>query len=257
MTEEKTTALAVVSHENWAITDFAGGDSAGLKELIAENLGGEDFGLQDLERITIPAAGLTKWPIADAEGNDDVVDAIEGVVIAQLPGRVYFAKDMAESGGEPPDCQSSDGRIGKGDPGGVCADCPLAEFGSAKEGTARGQACKQQKHLLVIRQADCLPIMITLPPTSLKPWKKYALRLTRQRLPIHGVVTRFTLTADKNKDGIKYSFATPKLMAKLSEPAKEFFKGLKAVFANVDPLPEAPMPSEPEVDRSQDQAPVD
>ncbi len=221
--EPASTALAVISHNDFAITQFAGGDITQLRELIADNLGADKLTVRDLERISVPAGGGKSWEVIMPDGSEDSVKEITGVVIAQRNGRGYWERPFEETGGEPPACSSEDGVFGHGSPGGCCAECQLAQFGSDKGGAGRGQACKQMKALMVYRKEDCLPIVITLPPTSLGAWKKYAMRLTMRRLKFSHVLTSFTLVTEQNKDGIKYSVVNPNIQAVLEDGSKEFF----------------------------------
>ena len=89
----------------------------------------------------------------------------------------------------------------------------MAEFGSDNRG--RGQACKQIKRLFVLRPTSMLPLVVNLPPTSLRPATRYLLRLAGSGLKYQGAVTRITLEKAKNPDGIAYSTAVFALAGKL------------------------------------------
>jgi hypothetical protein len=146
---------------------------------------------------------------------------LEGVVIFWKEARGYWPRSFSDTGGgEPPQCSSDDGMHGVGDPGGVCGVCPLAQFGSAPARTpnekAKGQACKASRLLFMLRPNDLLPIVVSLPPTSLKPCRDYFRRLANEELAFYNVVTGMTLTKDKNDAGIPYSVATFRMIRSLS-----------------------------------------
>src|ERR1043165_2918261 len=96
---------------------------------------------------------------------------------------------------------------GIGKPGGDCLKCPMAQFGSAigQDGKpGRGQACKHVRLMLFLRQDDLIPLLVPVPPSSVKAAKKYNLRLVGAGYPYQGVVTQLRLTKTKNNDGIEY-----------------------------------------------------
>jgi hypothetical protein len=109
-----------------------------------------------------------------------------------------------------------DGEVGQGTPGGYCSKCPLAQFGSADNG--KGQACKQMRQMFIVRENDILPLVITLPPTSIKPAKQYFMRLASKGIKYAHVVSRISLEKAKSADGITYSKAVFSLVKQL-EPA--------------------------------------
>lgn len=82
----------------------------------------------------------------------------------------------------------------------TCDGCPNNAFGSAEIG--RGKACKNQYRLLVIphgvndaREAETA--FLTLPPTSIKKWNEYVIKVTAQTdLPVWGVETEFYFDND-------------------------------------------------------------
>lgn len=182
----------------------------GVAEAVELNLGGEELSPFDLERIKVPAGGARQWDLGDTAVNE-----IEGIILYQKLIRSYWAEKLGDNGGgSPPDCASSDGLTGEGDPGGSCAACPFSKFGSAENG--RAQACKQMRVVFIARPGDLLPTMLIVPPSSLKPFKKYMLALTSRGIPYMGVKTGFGLTKVENKSGIAYSEITLRVIEPLS-----------------------------------------
>jgi hypothetical protein len=202
-------------------------------EVVAANIGSGGIAPFDLDRVKVPAGGGTQWTVTSLAGEEQVSE-IDGVIVSWRRVRSYWRESFAETGGgTPPDCSSDDGIIGVGEPGGECSRCPLSKWGSA--GNGRAQACSETKMLFLIREGDRLPIVISVPPSSLGPVSKYFLRLLSHGAPYYGVLTRLTLDRTKNKDGIAYSQIQPSMVSTLSPEEcakiKSYALGLQPLFA--------------------------
>lgn len=168
-----------------------------LHDVVLANVGDpEAMSVFDLERIQIPTAGGLAFPMPGGE----TVKSFLAVVAFWTDCRSYWSG--AFSGGEPPQCSSLDGKTGRGDPGGDCGLCPMAQWGS--DG-GKGQACKAMRRLFLMRPDSLLPQVLTLPPTSIRPCKRYMIHLLGMNHPYWGVVTEFTLERKTNPAGIAYS----------------------------------------------------
>jgi hypothetical protein len=165
----------------------------------------------DLSRIKV-ASGTALWLIPGLEG-DKTEQAIDGVIVLARDTRVYYKSK--DAGSVPPDCSSVDGKTGKGDPGGTCEKCPLAQFDSAPDGGA-GQACKASKQLFMVRGPSMLPEVVSLPPTSLKAVRQYFLKLTTQGVPYHHHIVRIELEKAQNAQSKVYGKAVMRFVRKLS-----------------------------------------
>jgi hypothetical protein len=174
-----------------------------LLEIFRDNLGDAGLAALDLSRVKVPSGGSLSWNVKTPDGEESVKE-IEGIVLSWQPKRIYWEKSLNEGGGKkPPDCTSADGFIGIGNPGGRCNQCPKAQFGSAKQG--HGQACKQVRQMLLVRPGEILPMLISVPPTSLKAMSQYFLGLTGRQIPYWAVTTKMRLERDKNEGGIEYA----------------------------------------------------
>ncbi len=209
MKKETTTAIEVVESKYLVLQ----GDSD-IVEIVQENLGSEGVSAYDLDRVKIPAGGATAFEVPTLEGEESVKE-IEGIIIFWKTARAYWPEKF-NGENNPPQCSSVDGEVGQGNPGGYCSKCPLAQFGSAENG--KGQACKQMRQMFIVRENDILPLVITLPPTSIKPAKQYFMRLASKGIKYTHAVTRITLEKAKSGDGITYSKAAFALVKQL-EPA--------------------------------------
>lgn len=218
--------------DKYELVQLAGsGELSVVTNTIQENLGGEQIGMSDLERVKVPSGGGIAWTVPTDEGEDSVKN-LEGVIIYTKVARAYWAEAFTGEN-NPPDCTSSDCVTGVGDPGGECAKCPYAQFGTAENGS--GQACKQMRLIFLVRPEDMMPIMLAAPPTSLKPLKRYLTKLAFTRSPYWSVVTRLSLEKAKNGGGIEYSKIVPSKVAVLSaEQANVFHEFGKAMRPLLD-----------------------
>lgn len=176
-------------------------------QAMVYNLQGEQISEFDLDRVKVPSGGMTVFQLPGNDGQD-VAKEIEGIILHIGVRRAYWSDPNPT--GTPPDCYSTDGVHGIGDPGVACAACPFNEFGSAlgPDGKPRpGKRCREMRTLLMIRPEDRLPIVVTAPPASLKNVKQYLLK----GLPVFmfQAITRLTLESDKSRDGIPYSKLVP------------------------------------------------
>ena len=167
---------------------------------IPQLLDGDNFTSEDLAddmeglrlsftRIKIPGGGHLQFEIPS--GNPDVPDYapyLEGVILYSHNSNAYWPEGSEYDDDQPPLCQSFDGKVGYGEPGGTCADCVLNQFGS--DGNNKGKACKNMRMLYLLRSGEYMPIQIALPPTSLTPYTRFVNEafLSRRRKVCTGVV---------------------------------------------------------------------
>jgi hypothetical protein len=173
----------------------------------------------DFDRIKVPAGGVTSWTVKTLEG-EEVRKELDGIIVGVAYKKAFWQTSFEESGGgTPPDCSSQDGVIGEGTPGGVCKRCPFNQFGSAKEGAGAGKACRDIGHLLLLPADSALPVLVTVPPSSLKSVRSYFLQLSGKLMPFYGAISKLSLERDKNAQGIAYSKIIPSFAARLDKEA--------------------------------------
>lgn len=212
-------------------------DIKDLQEILAEAAGAGGITPQDLDKVTIPAGGSLAWTVPTLEG-EETRKSIDGIIIHHQDARAYWAASIEDSGGAiPPDCSSQDGIFGNGTPGGACSKCPLAAFGSDKK--SRGQACKALKIVFILLPDSLLPIVLPLPPTSIKVLKQYLLRLASRGIKASQVVSSFGLSKEKNLDGIAFSRVTLAMVSKItSDHVKSYAETFKKALGEVSVHPE-------------------
>lgn len=142
-----------------------------LAEAMASEMNGMDV---SFDRVTIPAAGGTTFELpGELPGETDAVKEFTGVILYHHPLFAYY-RERFTGGNNAPDCGSYDGVTGVGNPGGVCAQCPLNQFGSGENG---GKACKNKRRIFILREGELIPILLTLPTGSMKEFAVYVKRL--------------------------------------------------------------------------------
>lgn len=195
----ETTAVALIGGDEFravAVIREAGGN---LMELLQENVG-EQISVFDFAKLTVPSGGGDHWSVPTPEGTR-MEKEIEGIVLLRKAGKAYWSVPLDDSTeNTPPDCTSEDGVLGVGAPGGRCAQCPLNQFGTASRG--KGKACKDKCDLFILTKTGTLPMVVQVPPTSLKGFKQYGMMLLDAGKDISKIVTKFSL-ASEMKSGKK------------------------------------------------------
>ena len=177
-------------------------EAINLSDLFSEELDGLR---PTFDRIKIPAGGGISYEVpGDDPDSPDIVKEFSAVILYHHPIHSYY-KEKFNGGNNPPDCASMNGKIGVVAETGECKDCgkcPLGKFGSGENG---GMACKQKRRMYLLREGEMLPIVLTVPSTSLKEFTKYVTRLVAKGQHANSVVTKFTLKRVQNSTGISYS----------------------------------------------------
>lgn len=154
------------------------------------------------------------------------VKTISGVIVYFHKARGFWEKE----GEKIPRCSSMDGKAGQWKTGAleevetvakICANCPYNEYGSDNKG-GKGKACKEMRRLFLVETGSILPVMFSIPPTSLKPYDEYISALVSKRKAPIAYETVFRLEGAQGGGGFDYSKVTLELgqalpSAKISE----------------------------------------
>ena len=206
----------ITKTENVAVAPFALSEMRAIyTEILAAQ---EEVGGTILYRAKIPSGGAKAFEIVT--GNDDTDTTVQKLVGVVIHSQKCSARFDEDTRGLPPVCASSDGVIGlEGDVEHVCADCPFNRFGTAKKGG--GKACKNMIRLYMMVEGSPIPIVISLPPTSIEGSRNYRLAVLGPRQPKpYAVVAQLPLTAETNRAGDRYSVVRPRLIGRLSDADK-------------------------------------
>lgn len=224
----KATALAPVEESNYALMRLPEETALDLiQSAISSGVTSFDF-----DRVRVPAGGGITWEIPTLEGEPESTKALTGVIVGIAQKKAYWATALEESGGgTPPDCRSDDGAFGQGNPGGPCRACPYNQFGSSSKG--EGKACKDMMHVLIVPPNSTLPLLLSVPPTSIKPMRQFLLRAAGAGISTSAMEVALSLTKEKANGGQTYSRISASLGRKLGgEEAARF----RAVAEAVKPL---------------------
>lgn len=208
-----------------------------LAEALTSELGGMDI---SFDRVSIPAAGGQAFEVpGEMPGETDMVKDFSGVILFHHPMFTYY-RERFSGGNNAPDCGSYDGITGVGNPGGVCANCPLNQFGSGENG---GKACKNKRRIYVLREGELIPILLVLPTGSMKEFSVYIKRLLAKGKKSNSVVTKFSLKKVTNASGIAYSqaqFAVERVLTSEEMPFVQAMSDQVKTFATRVAYDDAP-----------------
>lgn len=223
-----TKELAIVEPNSFAL--FRPNMPA-IGEILAANLEGEKLDGFDLDRIKVPSGGAVVWELPSLDG-PQYEKELHGIIAMSLMGRSYWRDGIEDSGGgTPPDCSSGSGEFGHGDPGGSCETCPMNAFGSSGKG--EGKACKEFRSVFLVLPGTAIPTVLSVPPSSLKAFKQYRLRLAAAGYGMNNVITKFTLTKAKSKAGVDYAQIN---FAKCADLSPEQAAKMQDYIASIGPV---------------------
>ena len=187
------------------------------RELVVANMGTDSMNAFDLDRALNPSGKGTSFTIPGLDGEDESFKELEGIIVHHQSVRAYWAEEY-KGGSQPPDCSSMDAIFGVGSPGGKCAECPFAEFGS---GPNNAQACKLVKRIFLLREGELLPTLVTMSPVNYGAAKTYFLRLlSKKQLKFNHVITKISLESARSNSGFDYAKARLSMVEELPADMK-------------------------------------
>ena len=198
-------------------------------DFSSEDLADDMEGLQlTMQRVKIPGGGNLQFEIrGDDPDNPDYERKLVGVILYHHLANAYWPEGSEYDDNVPPFCQSFDGKQGYGEPGGVCAACAFNQFGSTANGS--GKACKNMRQIYLLRSGEYLPLQLSLPPTSLRPFNDFMnLAFVARRRPSYSAIVEIGLKRAES-GGYTYSVAT---FRKVRDLEGEGLAAVKSYAAN-------------------------
>lgn len=240
MAERKTTSnVPAVIEERLAFQD------ANIEQSLAalKHASGGHISMFDLTQWRVPAGGSTQWQVGNTR-----TDTLQGIILHHHPARNYWMMAYGEGRSTPPDCQSQDGIVGIGSPGGECQVCPMSQFVGDSN-----PKCTQSYRLYVLPLQAVLPVHFQVPTMSIRVVRDYLKELaTKYGQFSYGVVTEFALETEKSQRGISYSQVRCRVVGFLGEDAlrdiTDYAASVSASMTPVRQLATAPKPLFSEVD---------
>ncbi len=178
-------------------------DTAEIREIILENVGGEGITVNKLDRFVNPSTTGTQWEVPSLVGGPELTGEIEGILVFHKLSRARWDGPY-KGGGESPLCSARNGFTGEGDPGGDCKDCPYAKFTEDSKGESVKPECRIVKQLFIRLPGALLPTVMNCSATNIPNIERYLFKLTNKLVKYYHVVTKVTCETDTSKSGFKY-----------------------------------------------------
>jgi hypothetical protein len=218
--------------------------------LLKETLDGQDVNEFSLARVRMPSGGGSSWEVPTLGGTESMKE-LQGVVVFSKQSRSFWSNPY-QGGNEPPDCSAPDAKHAIASEGVeipatldgetnrlLCDTCKFSEWGSSETGSKRGQACRLTRQLFLIVPDRMLPLVVSLPPTSLKRASAYFLTLADYSKDYKRIITRIGLEKASGQDVPDFSVATfsagedleddvAELMARYAEALRPNFEAVRA-----------------------------
>lgn len=205
--------VAVVQEQNFNLVTISGE----LAEAVTEEMDG--LGAIPFDKVKIPSGGGLAFEVpGEDEDNPDVVKEIRGVIVDHHPVNAFWLNKF-DGNNDQPDCASFDGKQGvERETGEIhdCSECPHNQFGSDED--RRGKSCKNIHRCYILCEGNPVPLVLSLPPTSLKYMRDYiGKKILLKGMRCWQAVTRISLKKEKSAGGIDYSRAVFSFESKLTD----------------------------------------
>ncbi len=168
----------------------------------------------DLERASLPGGkGKPSWIVTGGPEGEEFRDELTGIIIGIRDWRTWWKDAFGDGSKGPPSCASDDAIFGHGDRSldasdgygkHDCLTCKWAQFGSDQKG-GRGQDCAERRAIFLLTQETIYPMLLILPPTSIKPIDSYRMALEGRMKPLYLYEVTLGIEKSKNADGVDFS----------------------------------------------------
>lgn len=158
-------------------------------------------------KFTINKDGV-KRVITKPDDADEVAQSINVVFLrANMNAKTFFAKKYSEGDSDHmrPDCYSFDGVApstnSTAPQAKKCAICPHNQWGSRtgdgdREGESKGKACQDNARIAVSAPDNIDPMLLRVPPKSLKPLREALKLIAARKLPYNAAVIKIGFDRD-------------------------------------------------------------
>lgn len=148
--------------------------------------------------------------ITKPDDPDEPASNIQVVIIDANPNlsKVFYDSEYEEGSVAKPTCSSEDGKKPSADAQDPqaknCATCPHNTWGSGKNG--RGKACSDSRRLAVSPAGQINePMLLRVPPASLKPLQEYGTMLAKRGVSFDAVVTKIRFEPGESSPKLVFS----------------------------------------------------
>ena len=142
------------------------------------------------------------------DGSKDPAASLEVVIVKSSPiiTKTWYEKGWEDGSNNPPDCFSSNGITPDANvpkkQNNICKTCKWDAFGSRAQEGFRGKACQDNRRIAIVPAKDIDneafggPMLLRVPPASLKELVKHGAALDQKGLQYFGVVSKISFTSD-------------------------------------------------------------
>ena len=159
------------------------------------------------DELVIPQVKLVQGVSRDADSRQagsfyntitkEYTSELRVAVLALSRSRSLFVSDKFS---DPPVCVSDDGNkpreqvkvadaVSELMTGPTCKVCWASQWGTARQGMGKGQACRFSYNLLCMDPVDEMPFLLRVSGTSISPFAEYATVLRLRKMPFYSVET--------------------------------------------------------------------
>lgn len=143
----------------------------------------------------------------------DVATSVEVVIVAYNPNvsKVFYVDKYEEGSNDKPTCYSNDGISPASDaqePQSMkCATCPHNAWGSrVTDSGKQAKACSDSRRLAVAAPTQLNePMLLRVPPTSMRPLGDYQKKLANRKLALQAVVTKLSFDPDSSSPLLQFT----------------------------------------------------
>lgn len=202
----------IVAFESAKLPSFLSKAAPALNEDLTAGVGA-GFAVLSLKgkNWTVKRGGEANLLTRELDGETIAAPSVEVVILkaAKNFGKTWYATSFVEGSDAKPDCYSNDGLAPAADAekpqSKTCATCKKNEWGSKISDTgSKGKACQDVRRLAVAPAGQINdPMLLRVPPATLKPLAEYAKMLSKRGAPYNGVITKMKFDPEA---------ATPKIM---------------------------------------------
>lgn len=162
---------------------------------------------------TVKRGGEATLLTRELDGEKIAAPHVEVVILKanKAFSKTFYIKQFVEGTDAKPDCYSNDGVVPAADAQSpqakTCATCPKNEWGSKiSDSGAKGKACQDVRRLAVAAAGQINdPMLLRVPPATLKPLAEYAKMLSKRNIPYNAVVTKMKFDSEAATPKIEFS----------------------------------------------------
>jgi hypothetical protein len=222
----------------WSVLDPNSDISDAIQARLEDSI--EPLNEQDLTRVMVPAGGSTVWAWTDIDG-EKTSKEVEGLLVHVQKRGILWPHEKVT--GDQPLLRTDDlisaYRVG-GEYGDINPDelekyalpngqydwqkLPWNQWGTGQDGI--GKRCRELRLLFILRREDSWPLMVQIPPGSVRSVSSFLTKLA-YRIPCYRAIVRLSLQrAESEKRNVCYSQVVPMLVGSISKEEGEIIKRL-------------------------------